>query len=60
MTGDVFYPGELVEVTASHDRRNVGVTGHVVEIIDGHYYSLDTIPNHCFDAGCLRRKEKGI
>ena len=60
MIGDVFYPGELVEVVASHDKKHVGITGRVVEIIDGHYYGLDTMPSHCFDAGCLKRKEEPV
>lgn len=54
-----FKKGDMLVVLKSSNKKNVGKVGKVVDITDGDYYTLDTLPNTAFKENCVR-KARGV
>lgn len=50
--------GDMLVVLKSSEIRNVGTIGKVVDITDGDYYTIDSLPNRAFKEDCVS-KAKG-
>jgi hypothetical protein len=54
-----FNKGDMLVVLKSSNKNTVGKVGKVIDITDGDYYTLDTLPNTAFKENCVG-KARGI